>query len=209
MPADLYPFFNASAMEKEQLSPAESLALIQSMIEKARNKMYSNSVYFLLWGWVTLVACIGQYVLKAWLQYPHHYLTWLLMLPTAVISMYIGMRQYKKRQTTSFVDDAMNYLWTGMGITFFVLSMLFVKLGWGFSVFPFFMMLYGLGTFVSGRLLRFAPLVVGGIMSWALSIVAIYVSYDHQLLCGAAAILVSYIVPAHILRKKEAQAINA
>jgi hypothetical protein len=96
----------------------------------------------------------------------------------------------------------MKHLWTGMGISFFVLSMIFNRMGWNNNIFPFFIMLYGLGTFVSGRLIQFTPLVVGGIIAWVLAIAATFVSYDYQMLMGAAAILFSYIIPAYMLRKK-------
>ncbi|MDZ4810068.1 MAG: hypothetical protein SGI96_17670, partial [Bacteroidota bacterium] len=69
-------------------------------------------------------------------------------------------------------------------------------------VFPFFIMLYGLGTFVSGSIIRFRPLVIGGIVAWALAIGSTLVSYDYQMLFGAAAILVSYIIPAYMLRSR-------
>ena len=87
-----------------------------------------------------------------------------------------------------------------MGISYFVLSMILTKVGWETSVFPFFIMMYGLGTFVSGSILQFRPLVIGGIIAWALAIGAVYVEYDYQMLFGAAAILVSYIIPAYMLR---------
>jgi hypothetical protein len=63
-------------------------------------------------------------------------------------------------------------------------------------------MLYGLGTFVSGSIIRFRPLVIGGIIAWALAIGCTYVSYDYQMLFGAAAILISYIIPAYMLRSR-------
>jgi hypothetical protein len=81
--------------------------------------------------------------------------------------------------------------------------MIFVKLGWGNNIFPFFIMLYGLGTFVSGKLLQFTPLVIGAIVAWVLAIVAAYLPNEYQLLCGAGAIMVSYIIPAHLLRLKK------
>lgn len=166
--------------------------------------MCRNSVYFLLWGWVSFVCCIGQFVLKM-VGYPKHYLVWALMLPTIVASIFISSKQQKKRKAATYVDDAMSYLWTGMAVSFFVLSLLFSKLGWGGNVFPFFIMLYGLGTFVSGRFLHFTPLIVGGIIAWALAILAINVPYDYQLLCAAGAIMVSYIIPAYLLRSKQEQ----
>ena len=89
-----------------------------------------------------------------------------------------------------------------MAASFFVLGMILTKLGWETVVFPFFIMLYGLGTFVSGSIIRFRPLIIGGIIAWALAIGSTFGSYDYQMLFGAAAILVSYIIPAYMLRSR-------
>ena len=80
--------------------------------------------------------------------------------------------------------------------------MILSKIGWDKQVFPFFIMLYGLGTFVSGSIIQFRPLVIGGIIAWALAIGSVYAEYDYQMLFGAAAILISYIIPAYMLRFK-------
>ena len=96
----------------------------------------------------------------------------------------------------------MKYLWMGMGISYFVLSMILTKIGWNSAVFPFFIMMYGLGTFISGNIIQFRPLVIGGIIAWVLAIGSVYVDYDYQMLFGAAAILFSYIIPAYMLRYK-------
>ena len=50
-------------MQTESFSPQDSLKLIQNMIIKARHDMSDNSVYFLLWGWITFVACVSQFIL--------------------------------------------------------------------------------------------------------------------------------------------------
>ena len=63
-------------------------------------------------------------------------------------------------------------------------------------------MLYGLGTFVSGNFLKFRPFVIGGIAAWVLAIASTFVSYDYQMLFGAAAILISYIIPAYMLQRR-------
>jgi hypothetical protein len=60
-----------------------------------------------------------------------------------------------------------------------------------------------LGTFVSGSVLKFKPLIVGGIISWILAVIAVYLSYDFQILMGGLAIFFSYIIPGHLLRKKK------
>lgn len=196
-------------MEKENFSPQESLQLIQTMIEKTRQDMSNNTGYFLLWGWVTLIACIGQYVLKNVFAYEKHYLVWLLIIPAIIISGYMGMKEQRAQKANTYVGDSMKYLWMGMGISFFVLSMILSRMGWNNNVFPFFMLMYGLGTFVSGKFLQFKPLVFGGVAAWALAIVSVYFNYDYQMLFAAAAILVSYIIPAYMLGNKKNHSLNS
>lgn len=189
-------------MEQENFSPQESLRLIQSMIKKARQDMSDNSSHFLLWGWVTFLACISQYLLKNVLHFEKHYLVWLVIIPAIIISAYMGIREQRTQKANTYIGDSMKYLWMGMGISFFVLSMILSRLGWHNTIFPFFILLYGLGTFVSGQFLQFKPLVYGGLAAWVMAIASAYLNYDYQILFGAAAILVSYIIPAYLLRNK-------
>lgn len=195
-------------MPEESFSPKESLQLIQSMIAKTRRDMGDNSIHFLLWGWITFVCCTGQFFLKTILHYEKHYLVWFLVLPTAIISAYFGKKDEKKREATTYIGDSMKYLWMGMGISFFVLSMILSRMGWGTNVFPFFILLYGLGTFISGKFLQFRPMVWGGVVAWLLAIISGYFNYDYQMLFGAGAILVSYIIPAYMLRSKNKSTIK-
>jgi len=189
-------------MEQANFSPQESLKLIQKMIEKTRHDMGDNSKYFLLWGWVTFIACIGQYLLKNVFNYEKHYLVWLLIIPAIILSTYMGFKEGKKQRASTYIGDSMKYLWMGMGISFFVLSMIIMRTGWVNNGFSYFIMLYGLGTFISGKFLQFKPLVYGGIAAWAMAIASAFLNNEYQVLFGAAAILVSYIIPAYLLKHK-------
>jgi hypothetical protein len=189
-------------MSEENFSPEQSLQVIQSMISKTKQDMSDNGIYFLVWGWITFIACTGQFVLKHIVNYERHYLVWWLIIVGIAFSIYKGIREEKTRRVKTYIGESMKYLWIGMGVSYFVLSMILSKTGWSFSVFPFFILLYGLGTFVSGSIIKFRPLIIGGIAAWALAIGAVYVEYDYQMLFGAAAILISYIIPAYLLRYK-------
>ncbi len=188
---------------KENFSPQQSLQLIQSMIDKAKANISENRFYFLLWGWLTFIAILTQFLLKVVLQYKHHYLVWLCIFPTIIITI-IRNRQRERHRYRTYVGESMSYLWTGIGISFFVLSFIVSKSsdGWLYA-YPFFILFYGLGTFVSGKILQFRPLVAGGIFNWLLAIVSIYVHFDYQLLIAAAAILTSYIIPGYLLQSKK------
>ena len=193
-------------MKEENFSPQQSLQLIQSMIDKTKQGMSNNSIYFLVWGWITFIACTGQFVLKHFYEYDKHYQVWWLIVIGAIFSIYYSIKQEKKSKVKTYTSDSIKYLWIGMGICYFVLSMILSKVGWNTAVFPFFIMLYGLGTFISGNIIQFRPLIIGGILAWALAIGAVYVEYDYQMLFGAAAILFSYIIPAYMLRLRKLSA---
>ena len=190
-------------MHQENFSPEQSLQLIQSMISKTKQGMSDNSIYFLVWGWLTFFACTGQFVLKNIYNYEKHYLVWLVVIIGIIFSIYQGRKEEKRNRATTYIDDSIKYLWSGMAASFFVLGMILTRLGWDTVVFPFFIMLYGLGTYVSGSIIRFRPLIIGGIVAWALAIGSTFVNYDYQMLFGAAAILVSYIIPAYMLRSRK------
>lgn len=189
-------------MTEENFSPQDSIRLIQSMIEKTKENISGNSHYFLLWGWLTFIGCTGQFLLKQAFHYEKHYLVWWVTVVGVVCSVYFSIRDRKKKRVKTYIAESMGYLWTGMACSFFVLSAITSKTGWGGNVFPYFILLYGLGTFVSGCFLKFKPFVAGGITAWVIAVAAIYLSHDYQLLAGGAAILVSYIIPGHLLKMR-------
>lgn len=187
-------------MTNENFTPEQSLQLIRSMISKTKQNISDNSIYFLVWGWLTFIACTAQFVLKNIFQYEKHYLVWTVIIIGVAFSIYQGRKEGTSVKAKTYVDENMKHLWAGMAISFFVLGMILTRLGWGTAIFPFFIMLYGLGTFVSGSFIHFRPLIIGGIIAWALAIGSTFVNYDYQMLFGAGAILISYIIPAHMLR---------
>jgi hypothetical protein len=190
---------------QDNLSPQQSLALIQSMIHKTRNNLSENQFYFLLWGWVTFFCIVGQFALKVWLQYPRHYLVWLATIPTFIITIIYGKKHDRKQGVKTYVGESMSQLWMGIGISFFVLSIIITKLpgGWLYG-WPFFILFYGLGTFISGKFLQFRPLIIGGLFNWVLAVVCMFIAYDYQLLLAAVAVLTSYIIPGYLLRSNKA-----
>ena len=191
---------------EKELSPQENLQLIQTMINKTKDSVADDSFYFLLWGWLVFFCCITEFILKVYLQYPQHYFVWWLMPVGGVISGIYGSRQSKKQRVKSFVDEALSYLWIALAMAF--IALIFInalgQASWQ-SAFTYYILLYGIGTFVSGKLLRFPPLIIGGLINFVLAGVSVKFSYDYQLLIGSVAILISYIIPGHLLRIRHQQ----
>lgn len=188
-------------MQQESFSASDSLKVIQSMIEKSKENISDQSHYFLLWGWAAFIGFTGQYILKVILQNPYHYHIWWISAVCFIITIAFNIKQSKVYKATTYTEDSMGNLWFGVSIAFMVCCVIFTKVGWQ-NCYPFFMVLYGTGTFISGRLLRFRPLVLGGLASFILGAASVWVSNDDQILFGAGAILFSYIIPGHLLYNK-------
>lgn len=156
--------------------------------------------YFLLWGWYVFLAFLLQFFLKTVLGFAYGYVVWFGVFPVMAI-MLVRLKAHPQEPHTTYLGHSIRNLWTGIGISFFVLSLVITRSGSPSSiVYPFFILLYGLGIFVSGRLLRFRPLIAGGIFCWALAVVCPSLRVNFQFLAAAAAILFSYIIPAYLLK---------
>jgi hypothetical protein len=189
--------------EEKKLSPEESLSLISSMINKTKDVVADNSFYFLFWGWLVFICCLTSFVLKIYFQYPNHYMVWFLMPVGGLLSAMYSTRQAKTKRARSFVDESLDYLWIALAIAFLLMVLINIigKNGWE-TAFTYYILLYGIGTFVTGKLLKFKPLVVGSLINFALAVVSVKFDADYKLLIGSLAILTSYIIPGHLLRMR-------
>ncbi|MBD2716012.1 hypothetical protein KBK19_13295 [Microvirga sp. STR05] len=186
---------------EKPLSAPESLRLIQEMIQAAKQDLSDHSFDLLLWGWLVLIAALGHYGLlhsgydKPWLAWP------VLMGLGSVAAFVNGARRVRRERVRTAQADFMVYLWGGFGVLMVMLIGVGAAYGWG-KAYPLIIALYGLGTFATGGALRFRPLIWGGAACWILATVAFRVSFDAQLLLVAAAVLVAYIVPGHLLKSQ-------
>ncbi|MDP4148414.1 MAG: hypothetical protein Q8927_20515 [Bacteroidota bacterium] len=187
---------------EDDFSPQESLLFIQTMIEKARDSVADKSFYFLLWGWLVFAAALGQFFIKVILKSDWHPIVWTLMIVGAIASIFRGRKEHGHLKVRSYVDESLAIMWIAIGITQGMLIFVFSRQGDWQDCYTFFILLYSLGCFVTGRILKFSPLVWGAAAGWLLAIVTTYATYDYNILVMALAILVSYIIPGYLLRKE-------
>ena len=194
---------------EDNFSPQESLQLIQSMIDRTKANIGESRFYFLLWGWIAFIGVLGQFVLKVIVHSAYHYTVWAITFVGLIWSYLYTRHRQKHFRVRTYIGDSMRYLWAGMGVSFFVLCIIISqsKAGWEYS-YPLFILLYGLGTYVSGKILQFRPLVIGGIFNWVLAIASTFFDFDYQMLFSAAAILTSYIIPGYLFPASTHSKIN-
>jgi hypothetical protein len=182
----------------------EQIKLIEEMISSTKVNISAGSVYYLLWGWLVVAAAALNYYLLVYAAYEQHWIAWPILMPLGgIASSIIKRRQEKKTQVKTYVDRALNYLWTGFLITLFFALFGMVTFG-PEGVYPMVMFLYGLGTFVSGGILKFKPLLIGAFGAWLAGGVAYFVPFQDQLLLLMASIILSYIIPGYLLAKSKA-----
>ncbi len=186
-------------MEEKEINASESLSIIQNMVNKTQRQFSDDSFYYIMWGWLVLAASIIHFVLMQ-MDIKQAPMVWLLMPVGGIVSFIYGAKQSKNEKIKTHVNTYMGYLWSAMAMA------MIVVLAMGFRLedktYPILILIYGIGTFVSGGLLSFRPLIIGGAICFALSISSFFVIFEYQLLFIATAMLVSYIIPGHLLKAK-------
>lgn len=185
------------------LTQQQSLKIIQEMIATSKNNLKDNSFFFLLWGWLVLIASLSNFVLIQ-IGHEYAYLPWpVLMILGGITSGVAGYRIGKKAKVISHVDKMVMFLWWGFMVVMMIILFMagFNKIDWNVTH-PLIISLYGLGTFVSGGVLKFKPLIIGGIASWIISIIAFFVTPEYVLLLIALSIIIAYLIPGYMLKAK-------
>ena len=186
-------------MTDKPISQQESLELIQRMIRSTQGNFSHDSFYYLFWGWLVFAAALGHYLLMQ-LQVAWAPAVWALMPLGAVVTLLYSKKQNDKTTVRTHIDRVLGYLWLGLGISFFLVLMLGSKNSQ--LTYPIIMVLYAIGLFTSGGAMQFRPLIIGAVCCWILAVVAYFLPFELQLLCLAAAVLLGYIIPGHMLRAK-------
>lgn len=184
--------------DENVMSEKDSIRVIQSMIAATKHSLLQDGTLYIYWGWVILFCSIGEYVLML-TEFEHPYVTWLVM-PVAVwrYLAYVAKRKAIAK-VKSYTDEFMSVLWRAFFISMAIILCLFPVIGYE-KVLPLIIILYGMGTYTSGGVLRFPPLIYGGLANFPLAIGAFFTSFQNQLLILSIAVSVSYIIPGYLLK---------
>lgn len=186
--------------ESEHLSAQQSLDIITTMIKQAKGNAQKNGFHFLLWGWVIMIANLGMFTLLKW-EYSHPYVVWLVTIPAWIISLYKGFKTEKAEHVTTHLDKVSLCLWISFGICLFTLVGFGAKINYQLN--PLIITISAIPTFVSGVVLRFKPLMWGGVAFWIFGIISFLTPSETQPLIGAVAILCGYLIPGYLLKYKK------
>lgn len=189
-------------MDRE-LTPSESLRIIETMIGQAKSSFSRMSTYFLLWGVLLIAAMITTYMMRdsggAWGQGA----AWgVVGVIGGIASWIIGASQSKKEPVNNPMDRIVGWVWGS-----FIITMLLMIFCFGAShrdPGAAIALLTALPTFLTGQIMRFKPLIFGGLLFWVAGVIMFF-SGNAAVITATycIAMLFGYIVPGYLLKRQE------
>ena len=161
------------------------------------------SFYFLMWGVLLLAAMVTTYMMRdagdAWA----HGAAWgVAGALGGIISSIYGFRQGKKEQVANPMDRVVGWIWGAFVIT--MLLMMFAFAGTGRDPGAAITLLTAMPTFLTGQVMRFRPLIFGGLLFWLSGMVMFYSGNDTVIVSAyCIAMVFGYIVPGILLKRQE------
>ncbi len=187
------------SMEKE-MTGEESLRIITEMINKTKVNISQGSFHLLFWGWLIFLCSFAEYLLLNFTDLANPWYVWMLTIPGVFISLGYGFIKGSKAKVHTYAD--MVYMWTWMGFLAAAIVLFIVNSGNMRNIGTYILLLAGLPTFISGFIIKFKPLIVGGASFWIFSLIAHFAGQSVTSLIIAAAVLTGYLVPGYLLKRK-------
>jgi len=188
--------------DKNEFNEEQGLAIITGMINRAKNHFGETGTLYLLWGWVIFICCMTQFIAIHFFHSEKAYFIWYLTWLAAIYQIYYLVRRNKNEKVKTYTGDIIGFVW----MTFFICAMsvifILIRNKAYESIDPCILVLYGMPTFLSGAILKFRALKIGGIVCWLLAIAASFVDYEFQLLLLSLAVACAWIIPGYLLRSK-------
>jgi hypothetical protein len=186
--------------EEKSLTEQESLALITSMINKAKCDYEDTGVSALMWGTIVIFCSLatftGYYQDWPWVGY-----IWFLTLIAIIPQIIIAVRESKRKRVRSYNDSAVSGIWISFGIAIGLFSF-FVSYFQIQHAECAYMIFYGIPTFSTGLANQFRPMIYGGIGCWVFALISMHVPFPFTMLLTAGAAIVAWFIPGLILRKR-------
>ena len=116
--------------------------------------------------------------------------------------MWVSREKKPEGEVRTFVDRVIGNVWTVMGLSAWFVSMLALFTPMRLPILFIILLIMGMGTTVTGLIIRFTPTAVGGVAAIILAPFTLIAGNMWQPLLFIAGFVVMMIVPGHILNYK-------
>lgn len=186
-------------MDDKIKNAEESFQIIKDMIENEKVRFNENGFVYLFWGWLAIFAASLQYALM-FSGVRQNYYAWFVML-LGGFYMYFYFRNKKGKSSMPLTGKVLSTTWIFIGLNIFTFAFLFAVTA-GHLLLFFILAMLGVGTIISGALIRFQWLTIGGIICNILAYVTIFTNPIYWGIISIVAIIFADLIPGYMLRAK-------
>lgn len=192
-------------MENINLTPEESFSIINKAIANFKLNFRETAKVFLLWGWVLAIASLSNFIILKILYSREASIGLLSMFNWAVyiligfiIMLFMEHKIKKDKKVFSHIESYFKNLWSVTAASFFIATLLCIKM----KINPpaIMLLIAGIATTTSGLLIKYRPLIIGGMTFFIFSLAATFVSNEYISLIVFAAIICGYLIPGYFLK---------
>ena len=185
------------------LNAAENIALVGRMIDNTRSRMVRNAGRpFLIWGYATVVTTLAVWAAYALFPGRNWYYLWLLLPVFGTALSLLTMPKADGGRVYTFIDRVIGQVWLVMGLTAWFVSLLSVFGDMPVPILFVILLMMGMGTAITGLVIRFIPAAVGGAAAIVLAPVSLAATGYWVPALFIAGFVAMMIVPGHILNYK-------
>jgi hypothetical protein len=194
-------------MNENNLTPEESLTIISKAISNVKMNFKEASMIFLLWGWILTLASFSNFIILKILHSKEAYQlmgvyslgNWLVFALIGFIILFFMNRKINKdKKVYSHLEGYIKNLWIVIATSFFIATLVCIKLE--IAPPPIMLLIAGIATTTTGLLIKFKPVIIGGMAFFICSIATTFVSNEYIALIVGLAIIVGYLIPGYLLK---------
>lgn len=188
-------------MDKAVLTPEESLFLISKTIEHTKKRFKESGHIYIFWGALMFVVTLSQYLLisseaSIGAGWPA------LAYPVGGIYTYMYYRRkHRNNWPRTIIGNVLSTLGMLLGLNFMILGFAFWS-DLGDTLVPIFLIFLAFWTIITGRAIKFNPLIIGGIIVNIIGFTAFLIDWHYHFLLLTAASVIAFLIPGFMLNSK-------
>ena len=183
------------------LDPSQSLHLISETINKTKENIREHGFCFMLWGWFIAIASFSFYALHEFTSFRYYFLPFPILVGIGIL-ITIAYYIRSENQSETFLSHYLKRMWIVLGICFILVVL--TNIIQDHQPFTYTILIGGIGTLASGLVLKFRPLIIGGILFLIAFVFSTFVAEDYRPLIQGIAVVFGYLIPGYLLKNSKA-----
>lgn len=192
----------------ESFDENQSLLVIREMIQLSKKKIRNDGILLIVWGYAASLPSLISYFKKI-LFLPNRMMFLLKfvdpVLPLLALAFTIYYILNERKKVTTYIGASLRYVWISlfgcMVLTNLILNNVTHEVNFTLQH-PLFMVLTAFAILVTGVILRYKPVIWGGVVFGILAFFASLLPLHDQFLLDGIGWFLALAIPGHILYLK-------